>query len=162
MELLTQHRLKELLSYDAKTGVFYWRFRPRYGIAVGSVAGSTTSDNYTVIRVGGAHYKAHRLAWLYVYGHWPKNDLDHIDGNRLNNRIANLREASRSLNLENQRRARSDNRTGLLGVSKRYNGYQARIHVGGVSKHIGLFQTAEAAHAAYLKAKRELHAGCTI
>lgn len=106
---------------------------------------------------------AHRLAWLYVYGEWPNGDIDHIDGDRLNNRIANLRDVSRRVNLENQRRPKACNKSGFLGVKTfRDQRFQARIQVRGVQLHLGTFDTPHEAHAAYVAAKRNLHQGCTL
>lgn len=110
-------------------------------------------------------YFAHRLAWLIYYGTWPKDQIDHIDGDRSNNRIANLREATHDENCENQHRAQSDNyTTGLLGASfdKRKRVFRASIMVKKVVYRLGTFKTAEEAHQAYLAAKRQLHAFNTL
>lgn len=87
--MLTVERLRELLDYDPETGVFRWK-EPRRKCRVGEVAGSLRKDGYVKIQVDGRFYQAHRLAWLCVYGVWP-SAIDHIDGNRANNAIANLR-----------------------------------------------------------------------
>ena len=120
-----------------------------------------------VIRVGGARHYAHRLAWLFATGEWPKETIDHINGDRGDNRIANLRDVPRRINCENQRKARSVNRVGLLGVSRATGNrpgkpYTAFIGVRGKSVGLGYFPTAELAHEAYLAAKRRLHEGCSI
>lgn len=159
---LTAERLRELLNYDPETGVFTWRVSRRATARPGSVAGTITPKGYRAIWIG-ANYRAHRLAWLYVYGVWPTHEIDHIDGNRANNAIANLRDVTRSVNHENLRRARSDSAHGFLGVSP-FKGkwWKARITVNGKWQHLGTFKTPEEAHAAYLEAKRRLHVGCTI
>lgn len=157
---LTLDSLKALVEYDPSTGVFTWRARQR--MRAGKVAGGPAARGYRRIFVAGVSYLEHRLAWFYMTGRLPTNDIDHINGRRGDNRYANLREATRALNLENQRAARSDNTTGLLGVSVNHRGFSARIWVGGRCVHLGTFQTADLAHQAYLSAKRELHAGCTI
>jgi hypothetical protein len=127
-------------------------------------AGCTRSDKYVTIKVDAKRYLAHRLAWLYVHGEWPSRHLDHIDGDPSNNRIANLRDVSRSINMQNQLRARGDSLTGLLGVCKdtRKPWFYARITVHGKQINLGCFRTADAAHEAYLTAKRRLHEGCTL
>lgn len=105
---------------------------------------------------------AHRLAWLYIYGKWPQNELDHLDGNRANNKIANLRDAGDVLNSQNRRSPNKNNGVGLLGVSRHGLRFKAMIGVNWKIKYLGIFDTKEEAHAVYVKAKRKLHAGCTI
>ena len=147
--MLTQERLKELLSYDPETGEFRWLVSK--GTAVkGSVAGSRNSDGYICIQVAGRSYRAHRLAWLYVCGVWPIKDLDHIDRDRTNNLIENLREATRTENNCNVG-LQSNNTTGFKGVSfhKANVKYLARANLNGKSIYLGLFPTAELASAAY-------------
>ena len=109
-------------------------------------------------------YLGYRLAWLYVHGKLPDGDIDHINGKPSDDRIKNLRDVSRSVNLQNQRAARSNNSSGLLGVffQKTMNKWTSKIQLDWKTKSLGYFDTAEEAHAAYLKAKRELHEGCTI
>jgi hypothetical protein len=157
---ITAEHLREVLRYDQDTGVFTWlrsrRIRP------GSIAGHVNWDGYVIINVGSRGIRAHRLAWLYVHGRWPLDQIDHIDGDRSNNILTNLREADNRLNLENQRHARCDSRLGILGVRPSKNKFQARIRVGKRLLNLGLFFTPEEAHAAYLEAKRRLHKGCTI
>src|SRR6185369_5842834 len=101
-----------------------------------------------------------------VHGEWPKHDIDHINGDIIDNRIANLRDVPRLLNMQNQRRAQAKNATGFLGVTqdKKRGTYHPKIRIPGEKnpRHLGTFRTAEAAHEAYLEAKRKLHAGCTI
>lgn len=163
--MLTAERLRELLYYDPETGVFMWLMRTNRRIQVGDVAGSfDKAAGYVHIRLDGKLYKAHRLAWLWVYGVWPVDQIDHINTVRHDNRIANLREASNQLNGENRRRVRSDNKSGFLGVGfdTKTERLYARIQINGKSKHLGRFETPELAHAAYLAAKREHHKGNTL
>lgn len=117
-----------------------------------------------VIWVDGHCHRAHRLAWLHVHGVWPKDDVDHMDGNRVNNCIANLRDVDRSTNLQNMRSPGRPSKSGLLGVSwfERDRNWLARICVDGKNRYLGYFQTKEQAHEAYVAAKRKLHAGCTL
>ena len=93
---LTAERLRGLLEYDGTTGVFHWK-------GTGERAGSIQDKGYRTIEIGGRSYYAHRLAWLYTYGSWPNDELDHIDRNKDNNSISNLRDVSRSENNRNRR-----------------------------------------------------------
>ena len=163
-EILSAGRLRVLLRYVLETGVFTWRVRRGPSAKIGAPAGYLHSSGYVYIGIGGRDYRAHRLAWLYVTGDWPADQIDHINGTRADNRFANLRELNQSLNMQNQRRPRSDNASGFLGVcwNKAHGLWRAQIHTNGKQCFIGHFDTAEAAHAAYLTAKREQHAGCTI
>lgn len=112
--MITQARLRELLHYDPNTGVFT-RLVAKGTAKVGDVAGGIRKDGYINISVDGSPYLAHRLAWLYVHGVWPPAHTDHIDLDRQNNRIANLREATSSQNIANTRR-RQRNTSGVKGV----------------------------------------------
>ncbi len=153
--------LREVLHYDPETGAFTW-LRVRSGVSsAGKAAGSVfthpnTGHRYLIIGVFCQRYRAHRLAVFYMTGQWPSDEVDHKDGDGLNNRWDNLRVATRSQNHANSKRA-SDNTTGFKGVRKQRNGrYQARIAIKGKRLHLGTFQTPEAAHAAYCKAAKEL------
>jgi len=161
--ILTEDRLKELLSYDPESGKFEWR-AVRGGGRPGREPGAVSSNGYRRIGVDGTKYAAHRLAWFYVYNEWPGGMIDHINGDRLDNRIDNLRVATNELNQQNQRCARIDNKIGLLGVNweKWSRKYKAQIRVHGKKLLIGRFDCPLTAHRAYLEAKRRLHDGCTI
>lgn len=152
-------RLRELLHYDPATGVFTWIHAAGWHgrIKAGSVAGHRRRDGYIQIEVDGCTYTAHRLAWLYVTGGWPANGIDHRHGVRSDNRWSELRPATQMQNLQNMRKARSDNKSGLLGVSLVGARAKAEIQVGGKRKHLGYFDTPELAHAAYLEAKVRYH-----
>jgi hypothetical protein len=114
---LTAERLREVVTYDPETGLFRWRVNRAPRAKAGDVAGAVLGHNGRVrIKIDGHLHLAHRLAWLYVRGRWPRDELDHIDRNPLNNAIGNLREASRSQNARNRSRRR-DNGTGITGVS---------------------------------------------
>ena len=158
---LTAEQVRELLDYNPETGRFTWRIAPR-GHKAGSQAGCTDSYGYVVIRTAGAGHKAHRLAWLIAYGEWPDDQVDHINGDRSDNRIANLRSLTNQGNQQNRRTAHRGIRSGLLGVSPKRGKWRAQIKVDGKKRHLGLFDTPEAAHAAYLEAKRKLHPTCSI
>jgi hypothetical protein len=108
---------------------------------------------------------AHRLAWLYVHGVWPTHQIDHINGDHSDNRIANLRDVPPRLNKENLRKAQRNNRVGVLGVRALIGGaprWTAGICVDGERRYLGTFYSLDEAQAAYLKAKRALHEGCTL
>lgn len=150
---LTAQRLREVLDYDPATGVFTWTAWRNYGKAqAGVVAGSTMPVGYVQIRVDYRRYYAHRLAWFYVHGGWPEV-IDHINGNRADNRIANLRSVSQQVNMQNIRVTR--NKLGFPGVTLHHQSglYNAAIKVNKVKKSLGYYQTPEQAHAAYAAAK---------
>jgi hypothetical protein len=161
--MITQARFKELLDYDPSVGVFIRKVAIKQ-CKVGDVAGSVDSKGYLVITIDGSRYKAHRLAWFYVYGVWPKGQIDHKDTIKHHNWIENLRDVTHSGNQQNQIKASCRNITGFLGVTfnKQAARFVAQIKSDGKKKHIGYFDSAEEAHNAYLIAKRELHLTCTI
>lgn len=155
---ITVERLREVLDYDPETGILRWRISTSRRVRAGMVAGSL-NHGYRRIAIDRCVYLTHRIAWLYMTGAWPKDQIDHKNGVRDDNRFLNLREASNAENQHNQRHARRDNRTGLLGVSTNGGRFQAQIMVDGKQHYLGCFGTAEAAHAAYVEAKRRLHPG---
>lgn len=161
--MLTAEQVRHVLDYNPDTGVFHWTDNASYQARCREIG--TKNNGYVVIRVNNKRYKAHRLAWLYVHGKWPDNDIDHINGVRDDNRISNLRDVSRSVNSQNERKARPNNKScGLLGATwhKRTKRWRAQICIQGKKKHLGYYKTPEQAHAAYLEAKRQQHEGCTI
>ncbi len=162
--MVTAERLRQILDYDPNTGVFTWKVRTSNRIRVGSVAGSSHGGGYLQINVDGQNYLAHRLVWLHFYGSWPKYCMDHINGVRRDNRIANLRDVPISINAQNIRRPMVTNTTGLLGVSwnSKDRVYCAHISIRNKSIYVGSFDSALDAHAAYLAMKRKAHVGCTI
>jgi hypothetical protein len=157
-------RLRELLDYDPDTGNFSWRVGRRGGSYAGHIAGAVNRDGYIEIRIDRRLYKAHRLAWFYVNERWPIEHIDHVNGKTGDNRISNLREATNAQNLQNRHGAQANSRSGLIGVTwhKQNERWRAEIVVNGTKKHLGYFETPEQAHAAYLKAKAELHPFQTI
>lgn len=156
--LLTREELKRCLSYDPETGVFTWAFRARNSIKIGDVAGSMSRSGYQYIGINGKRYLAHRLAWLYVQGVWPENDVDHINRIKTDNRIANLRDATKSQNLGNSKTSRK-NTSGVKGVCwhRHIRKWQATIHMHGKNRHLGYFATREAAAEAYRAAAENHH-----
>lgn len=164
MPMPTQERLRELLDYDKETGVFRWKVA-RGGMAqAGAIAGKTGKNGYQYIRIDYKFWLSHRLAWVYVHGVEPAGEIDHIDGNSLNNAIANLRDVPPCINKQNVRESSPKRRNGrLLGAFKSAGGrWRAQIALDGKKKHLGCFATEEEAHEAYLAEKRQIHVGCTI
>jgi len=158
--MVSLERLKQLLSYDSETGQFTW-LQSRGGTArVGTMAGSIGPANhgYLTIKVDSRKYLVHRLAWFYIYGVWP-HELDHINGNRVDNRIGNLRLATRAQNLANKFTDKSARTSIYKGVSRHKKAkskpWVAQISVDNRNMHLGYYATAEAAHAAYVKAARQ-------
>ena len=158
---ISHDRLKEKLSYDPETGIFVWKL-PTKKIRVGDVCGTPHNAGYTIIRVDGHQYLAHRLAWFYMTGKFPPKFTDHIDGNRLNNKFSNLRLADAQMNVQNTRVARRMNKLGILGVYKNRNKFVARIWENGNYHCLGSYSTTEEAKQAYINGKRIFHVGCTI
>jgi len=148
---LTAERLRELLEYAPETGLFYWR-KHRGGVAAGQGAGSAHSGGYRLIVIDGIHHYAHRLAWLHVHGEDPKQEIDHINGIRTDNRIANLRQCSRRENARNKRRQNSRFKGVVLRPAS--GKWCAQIGLNGRSVYLGIYDTAEAAAAAYDAAAR--------
>ena len=150
--MLTQSELKELLTYDPETGLFRWNLREvrckqdaAWNSAwAGQVAG-TIKDGYISICIRYTLYRAHRIAVLYMIGRMPKNDVDHINRNRSDNRWANLREATRSQNLINGRHKSESRGVNLLPSGS----WRSRAFIDGKVVHIGCFSTKAAAIAAY-------------
>ena len=160
MSELTAERVRELLEYTPETGVFVWR-RPTGMKPAGSIAGCK-HKKYVCVQVDGKRYYAHRLAWLYMTGNWPAFEVDHHNTCGTDNSWGNLRKSDRFSNLQNQRRAHRNNSTGLLGVSQFGERFRARIYANGKDVSLGIHASAEDAQAAYVKAKRSLHQGCTL
>jgi HNH endonuclease len=158
---LTAARLRELLNYNPDTGRFVWLVTKARQANAGDAAGSP-NHGYIAIGCDGDLRFAHRLAWLYMHGVWPTGRIDHINGDKTDNRICNLREVSHSVNLQNQRRAMKNNKLGLLGVRAYAGKFRAQIKANGQNIHLGYYLTPEAAHSAYIEAKRRLHTGCTL
>jgi hypothetical protein len=125
---LTHDLLLRLISYDPETGEV---------TKMGKTDWCKQKHGHMLVSVGGVHYKAHRLAWFYMTGAWPKNHIDHIDGNPTNNRWDNLRDVTRSQNLRNQHRTKR----ACCGVYKRKNRWVVALREGGLLRHYGSFVT---------------------
>lgn len=162
MSLTIARAVREALNYNPESGVFSWRIKPSPAIKIGDAAGYNMVGSYCLIGLNGVVYYAHRLAVLCVTGKWPEGEVDHRDGNKENNAWTNLLQCDRTINSQNIREAHSDSSTGFLGVSRHRSRFDAAIHVNGKRIRLGRYDTPEQAHAAYISAKRQLHAGNTI
>lgn len=163
-DAITRNEVLELLDYDRDTGVFTWKVtiaKGKKGARAGTVC-STSGHRHLMIH--GVRCKAHRVAWLVVVGEWPSGEIDHINGVKDDNRFCNLRDVDRITNQQNERRARRSNKsTGLLGAYPLPNGrFCAKLSINSKPTHLGCFDSAEEAHAAYVEAKRTYHEGCTL
>lgn len=149
--LLTPEYVEQMLAYDPETGIFTWRLNRRRARA-GAVAGRKNEHGYILIKINSRAYSAHRLAFFITYGRWPVGDTDHINQNKSDNRIANLREATRGQNKMNCP-VRRDSLTGCRGISPRHlaghTNYQVRINVDGKRVHLGCFEDPELAALVY-------------
>lgn len=155
--------LREWFAYDAQCGRLVWLKRSGNKATAGVVAGYAQRNGYRYVEFQGKSYREHRLVWAICTGEESVGDLDHINGIRDDNRIENLRDIGRHGNAQNERTARKSNRsTGLLGVYRVGRKFRAIITAHGERIDLGRFTSAEEASEAYLKAKRELHEGCTI
>lgn len=156
--MLTPERLKQLIDYDPQTGTFTWKVNRRKKAMAGTIGGTHTYAGYRQIRLDGVLYRAHRLAWFYFHGEWPTSQMDHINGRRDDNRIANLRLATHSQNCANRGRQRH-NKSGFKGVTwdSQAKKWRSVISARGKSFALGLHSTPEAAHAAYVDAAQKYH-----
>ena len=152
---LTAEKLRELLHYDQETGIFTRKVSTASRVKVGDVAGSLDGAGYLNIRVCSRKHQAHRLAWLYIHGSWPKDQIDHINRNRSDNRIANLREVTNKQNNQNKSK-RSDNTSGHSGVCwhKRISKWQVKIRHNYKQISLGYFTTLEEAVSARKAAEK--------
>lgn len=151
-------RLREFLSYDPEAGVFLWKAVPSQRVKVGSVAGSRNGNGYWKIGLDGRKHYAHRLAWLFVHGEWPADEIDHVNGIRDDNRLTNLRQATHAENCQNLS-MNGKNRSGHPGVSwcARDRKWRADIKIHGRTRYIGYYDSIEDAIAARKAAKAEVH-----
>lgn len=147
-QVISQERLQYLLDYNPKSGLFTWRNPTSRRVRAGRIAGNIDSMGYVQMSLDNRDYRGHRLAWLYVHGHYPENEVDHVNMVRSDNRIDNLREATREQNARN-RIAYKSSTTGFKGVIRSRDKFSARITVNRKPIHLGQFDTAEEANAAY-------------
>lgn len=146
MKHVTVEQIRAYLAYNPDTGVFTWIKRPSNRVCIGQEAGSYNQPlGYFQITVLGLHTYAHRLAWFYVHGEWPE-EIDHINGVRHDNRLCNLRPATKKQNCEN-RVVSARSKSGIRGVHqcKKTQLWVARIHHHGKGRSLGYFKTPELA-----------------
>lgn len=156
---MKQEYLKEIIDYNPDIGTFIWKIQKAHCIKIGDTAGCLAKSNgYIGIQINGKIYKAHRLAWFYMTGKWPKNQIDHINHVRDDNRFVNLREATRSENLYNSP-IYKNNTSKYKGVSwnKRDHKWQCYIKINKKTKFLGCFLSLLEASEAYEKAAKEFH-----
>jgi hypothetical protein len=156
--VLTADRLRELFEYDPDSGLFVSIRRNNNRFPAGRIAGTLDKAGYVVIHIDGRVYKAHRLAWLYMTGEWPKKQMDHINLVKADNRWVNLREATHAQNMANRT---SYGKSGFKGVvwNESAKKWQAQLKADGKQEYLGVFATKEEAHAAYCKAAQERFGG---
>ena len=154
--MITQKYLKSLLQYDPRTGIFTWRKSTAKCVQVGMKAGHHAISGYYFIRIHGKNYRAHRLAWLYIFGQYPTSELDHINRIKHDNRICNLRAATISENRINTK-LHAHNTSGYRGVQYVYNKWKAKIHYQKHQYYLGTYNTKEAAALAYNQAAQQLY-----
>lgn len=147
------NKLNSYLSYDPNNGLLKWKIDIRGKCLINTIAGNKSKQGYVQVSIDGVTMQAHRVAWYLYYGDWPKYDIDHINGKKDDNRIENLRDVSTSENCHNISSARNTNRLGVLGVSKHRNKFRADSKINGIRKYLGLYETPEEAHNAYLAYK---------
>jgi hypothetical protein len=161
-----EEEIKRLLSYDPETGIISW-IVPRNGVRLSKIAGhernklAANANGYIRIMVNWKSYYAHRLAWLIYYWDWPEGQIDHIDGDRRNNKISNLRDVSPAQNAQNNRKANSNREltSSHLGVSfhKKTGKWLAAIKANGKLFPLGYFDDEQLAANAYMEAKKVHH-----
>ena len=152
---LTAEYLRSILDYDPETGIFTWKASTSRRVKAGDIAGSLDGLGYLRLSVRSRPYRAHRLAWLHTYGVWPKDQIDHINRIRTDNRISNLREVSHKQNGQNRSKP-SNNTSGHPGVvwHKRISKWQVKIKHNYKYIHIGYFTNLEDAVAARKAAEK--------
>jgi hypothetical protein len=160
--LMPLAEIRALISYDPLSGLFKNVVDRPPRAKADAPAGTVDDLGYIAISLGGRVYAAHRLAWIMSTGHWPTGEIDHMNGIRTDNRLCNLRDVTKTENRRNLRRPQKDNTTGYLGVTRLKNRFLAQIKVDYARISLGVFDTPQEAHAAYVEAKRRLHPGCTL
>lgn len=154
--------LTQCFNYEPLTGIVTWKSRPRSHFNTdrgfnqtnsrfsGKVVGSKDKDGYLIVRIDGTNYRLSRIVWKIYHGTDPFYEIDHIDTNKENNSIANLRDVNHIVNSLNRNKP-SSNKSGYLGVHfcKEMRKFRATIRVNGINKSLGFYETPEDAHSAY-------------
>ena len=158
---LTAQRVQELLIYEPESGLFTRRISSNNAAKcqAGQPCGSSCGSGYLRMEIDYAHYRMHRLAWIYMTGQWPSGEIDHINGNRTDNRWTNLRDLPKWANTQNLRQPMSTSKTGVLGVSPQRGQFVAQISINGTTRFLGRFRTIGEAKTVYIAAKRQYHEG---
>lgn len=156
---LTRERVLEYVDVSSEPPVWIKRSGR---LMPGSEFGTVNERGARQVTILGNRLLYHRLVWFLEKGVWPEGEIDHRDNYPSNNKIENLRDATKTINTQNIRRAQKNNKTGFLGVTKNRKAFVATIGVESGTKYLGSFTTPEEAHEAYVKAKRELHQGNTL
>lgn len=148
-----EDEIKRRLDYHPRTGKFTWRVPTRRSHPR---VGTINTNGYVQFNLCRKSILGHRVAWLLTYGVWPDGEIDHINGDRADNRLSNLRLATRAENMRN-RGVNRNNKVGLKGVGRIGKKWRARIMRNGKTFHIGVFESAEEANDAYARAAERLH-----
>lgn len=156
MQEITQEYLKEIFDY--KDGNLFWKKRTGPRSKINEIAGHLRKNGYVQVILHRKIYVAHRLIWLWIHGEWPKNEVDHIDGNKSNNKIENLRDVTKSQNQQNRLKTRQ-NTSGYKGVffHARSNKWIAKITLNKKQNYLGYFSSPLDAHNAYCEAAKKFH-----
>ncbi len=155
-------RLRELLRYDAESGGLTWRVGRKGLPAEKYAVKCKNKGGYVVVMVDRVLLRAHRVAWAIHHGYWPAGEIDHINGDRADNRLSNLRDVPRAMNAQNLRTPKKTNKLGILGVHQVEGRFVARVCTEGKAINLGRYGTAEEAREAYLAGKRRHHQGSTL
>lgn len=152
-------RLFEVFNVDFELGLLFWKIKSAKQIKIGKGLGWKNANGYLMVGLDYKQTMVHRIIWAMKYGVWPKNQIDHINGNKTDNRIKNLREVTNAQNCANRKKSSILSKTGIRGVffDKNRKKFRAQITKNGKSTHLGMFMTVEDACAAYIAASQQLH-----
>lgn len=158
-QILTHERLTSLFEYRPASGLLVRKVTTGSRSPAGQIVGSPVGSGYLGVSIGRSKYILHRLIWMYVYGAWPDHDIDHINGDKHDNRIVNLRRVTKSENQHNLglKKTNTSGFTGVRKSSSRKNPWAARITINGKEKYLGCFADKSQAAAAHAAAKRIYH-----